>query len=786
MKTQISRHSYNPEKRFSGVFQQQGRMLTDADWNELVHILNERIAAGFRDVVGAGTPKGRPISVSRDAGTGDPVLSSGVVHVGGQAVESRSSYRYTVQPELPGAPGPAVEGDTLYLDVWERTVLPLEDPALVDPGLHGADTCSRTQVVLQLKRAPQAAAFPPPRSGDAQLELYLRAARSGSGEPAGLTPGNFVFRLEVHDVQGDPRNPTRLTLKWSTENAAEAYGNDYRLPEHFKGNDFLYEFFNSTTERHLGVQLVTGPGFPLRSRLDRGFPASPPTQGDFGLVRRWDGMCELSRDGAGVWSLVSGWDRGSALTAVTTAPARHGDLRIDSTGKVLVLLQELDLHLPLKVTAAQSRTFVPGDYWLATVREDDAPGTRVLQPTGPVGIVHHYLKLGTYRSNRIDAEPNLQFPTLTGLSVSGAGAAGDGLIGSDAKAGTPRNLPEGTVASQLKKLIDYLNEHVQATSKDHDERYYTKTESDGRFVSSIATGLGLTGGPISSTGTIAIDTTVVPRLTVANTFSAANTFSHTGNSFTGNGAGLTSLNAGSLGSGTVPSARISGAYTNITSVGTLTGLNVSGDMDGAHSLMKRLTLGASTINASFQGTVDTQLNGTINKGDGYLELRTSASSGSYAEVRSNAGPYGWDTQVRGSFISVLANLSYVHQSGHVAYITFGGAKGNGSNSGGFGFKCTHNGSARILSGVIYGLDGFERGAAVLDANFQQGMVRLFAIHRGDTIEFYKNGVWSGSVPTTHMSVGTFPLYFVRLENGPQTQTANIGLSFLTLGTPMFL
>jgi hypothetical protein len=801
MKTQISRHSHEPRKRYTGVFQQQGRMLTDADWNELVHILNERITAAVRDVTGGGVPRGRPMAVYRDSTTGEPVLYPGVAHVGGQVVQSEGSYRYTYQPLLPNAPGPAVDGDLLYLDVWEREVLPHQDPSLVDPGLHGADTCSRTQLVFQLKRCPQATAFPPPSMGDAMLELHLRASRAGSGETAGMSPGNFVFRVEVHDVQGDPRNPTRLTLKWSTENASEVYGNDYRLPEHFKANDWLYEFHNSTTELHLGVQLVTGPGFPARGQLERGYPASPPTQSAYGWVRRWDGMCELMRSAAGDWSLVSGWDRGAALTAVTTEPARHGDLRISATGELLILLQELDLRLPLKWTppagATTSRIFMAGDSWLATVREDDAPGTRVLQPTGAIGVMHHYLKLGTYRGTRIDAEPHLQFPTLTELVRSTAGASGDMLIGSEARAGTPRSLEEGTVGSQLKKLIDFLNEHVQATRGDHDNRYYTEAESDsrfaaaghhhdGRYVTSITAGAGLTGGiPSGGSGSLAIDTTVVPRLGAANTFTAANTFSNVANAFTGNGANLSSLNASNLSSGTVASARLSGAYGGITGVGTLNGLGVTGDVEGAHGLMKRLTLGASVINASFQGTVDTQSNGIINKGDGYLELRTNAFVNAYAEVRSNSGPYIWGSQLRGSFLSVLANLSWVHQNGQVAYITHGAPKGSGQNSGGYGFKVIHNGVNRILYGVIHGMDGAERGSLVIDANMPQGQVRLFAVHRGNDIEFFRNGVSAGLLSATNMMSDTFPLYCVRLENNGSAQAAQVAFTFLTIGTPVF-
>ena len=53
-------------------------------------------------------------------------------------------------------------------------------------------------------------------------------------------------------------------------------------------------------------------------------------------------------------------------------------------------------------------------------------------------------------------------------------------------------------------------------------------------VTNVATGTGLTGGPITTTGTISIDTTVVPQLGAAsNTFTGA----FNAGSFTGNGAG---------------------------------------------------------------------------------------------------------------------------------------------------------------------------------------------------------------------------------------------------------
>jgi hypothetical protein len=52
-------------------------------------------------------------------------------------------------------------------------------------------------------------------------------------------------------------------------------------------------------------------------------------------------------------------------------------------------------------------------------------------------------------------------------------------------------------------------------------------------VTNVATGTGLTGGPITSTGTISIDTAVVARLTAAGTFTATQTFQNAANNLQG-------------------------------------------------------------------------------------------------------------------------------------------------------------------------------------------------------------------------------------------------------------
>ncbi|MBN1655973.1 MAG: hypothetical protein JXA30_19555 [Deltaproteobacteria bacterium] len=57
MKAQISRDSFQEEKTYSGVYQQQGRMLTDADWNEMVRILKHRMDKTVGASIDSGSPR---------------------------------------------------------------------------------------------------------------------------------------------------------------------------------------------------------------------------------------------------------------------------------------------------------------------------------------------------------------------------------------------------------------------------------------------------------------------------------------------------------------------------------------------------------------------------------------------------------------------------------------------------------------------------------------------------------------------------------------------------------
>ena len=436
MKTQISRDSHRPDQRYSGLYQQQGRMITDADWNELVDLVKERMKRALADIVVSGVPDAGGLAITKPGA--DVQITPGRLYADGVAGELSADAAFGLdgQYDLPGYPTPT-PGDAylLYADVWDLSVTYLQDEALRDPALHGADTCTRSQRLVQIKSCP--AGIDPempsqnPRKGDAPLTLELRAAHTTQDpcDPCALetgvaegSVGNYLFRLEVHDVAwnvNDPSDAIRLTLKWSTENGAEQYSvvAGDTPPEEFTAGDWIFEFHSDASERHLGVNFVSSAGFPVRGALEAGYPESVPAGFDY--VRRWDGYCELQKVG-GNWTLVGGRERSAELS---TDAGEEADGSVGFTGGLTINLATLALTLEL-----DGKVFVVGDYWLAPVREEiHGEGASVLSGEQPVGIAHHYLKLVEVLADGslvapTDAERRrLNFPALTDLHASDIG-----------------------------------------------------------------------------------------------------------------------------------------------------------------------------------------------------------------------------------------------------------------------------------------------------------------------------------------------------------------------------
>ncbi len=334
MKTQISRDSFQPEQRYSGVYLQQGRMLTDADWNELTDIEKARLVDALRDAIsGTTTPAGAVAGGSPRVGglriIADPVDSDklfvqpGTLYVEGVPTRLASPTNLPIngQPDYPIQADYSGQSLRLYADVWERTVTGLEQTGLMDAALHGADTASRTQTMVQVKWCPgtgagavdpmNPAANPPQGTGLMTLKLTLIASSADSCDPcAGQVKvderlGNYLFRVEIHDY--DPATGL-MTLKWSRDNGAEAC-RVAEMPTGFAQGDWVWEYLDNDTERLLGNHFVTNAK-KVRGLIKETCTTPIGVHEPKTYVRQWDGYLRINLT---TQAIVAGRDRGVAL-----------------------------------------------------------------------------------------------------------------------------------------------------------------------------------------------------------------------------------------------------------------------------------------------------------------------------------------------------------------------------------------------------------------------------------------------------------------------------------------
>jgi len=252
----FTRDTFNPEKSYSRVLMQQGRVQVDADWNEQVSIHLHYLRTLVRDLGGEhwGPNKnsGFEIKLIPSSRT-DFAISKGHYYVNGILCEADTDTTYRNQPNYFFSDAEKKEeinsGDGLmlvYLDVWERHISYVEDDAIREVALGGPDTASRAKIIWQVK------VMPLPRSGRADgniavnfkenYDSFLAAIKDvikpGTGKlqasakdkskndteaclvsPESRYRGaeNQLYRVEIHNGSGIGN---QATFKWSRENAA--------------------------------------------------------------------------------------------------------------------------------------------------------------------------------------------------------------------------------------------------------------------------------------------------------------------------------------------------------------------------------------------------------------------------------------------------------------------------------------------------------------------------------------------------------------------------------------
>src|SRR5262245_11080021 len=247
MKGDFSRVTFDPEKHYSGVLQQQGRVQLDADWNEQVAIQAYRDRTTQLDLVGPEAAPAKAAGFEVRVVNNVPRLGAGRYYVDGILCENEQERALPDQPDFPGYQLPTDPGlYVAYVHVWERHVTAVEDPAIREPALGGPDTASRSKTVWQvdlLRVADNATgvgcgtnfdrwtALTTPPTG--QLRARARLADKAL-DPCLVPPGggyrgpeNRLYRVEVHE--GGP--PGKATFKWSRDNGSLVAAWEGRDPE---------------------------------------------------------------------------------------------------------------------------------------------------------------------------------------------------------------------------------------------------------------------------------------------------------------------------------------------------------------------------------------------------------------------------------------------------------------------------------------------------------------------------------------------------------------------------
>ena len=232
---------------YCGVLMQQGRLHTDADWNEAGQVQTSRTEHALRDIVGrCGTPQaGSGFQIS--AAVGGFGIAPGRFYLDGAMVENPAATTYLAQGGLVAVPpladqAPEDSPVLVYLQATQIHVTAQLDSRLADPALGGVDTATRLQAAwrvavqpITLTDAERAALIDQARCGGLPAIPGWEASTGGmvAGTiPAGVLPPdsdclippeagylsqeNQLYRVQI--VRGGSLAVARFV--WSRENAS--------------------------------------------------------------------------------------------------------------------------------------------------------------------------------------------------------------------------------------------------------------------------------------------------------------------------------------------------------------------------------------------------------------------------------------------------------------------------------------------------------------------------------------------------------------------------------------
>ncbi len=472
MSGDYSRWSFEPWRDFGAVLGQQGRVHTDADWNEWVSIVLRRLQAETVDALGrAVVPSETPDGFRIQAAGGGLTIGLGRAYVDGLLAENHGDPRaewhpvlaelrgnaaiaYDKQPYYPGAPALPGGGPHLaYLRVWQREIGHVEQPSIVEKAL-GIDTTARLQTAWQVRLVAVPAgtdcgtpltsipAFVDAEPAAAGRLSSRTAEVPGQPDPCDVPAGggytgveNQLYRVEIH--RGGPIGGANgATFKWSRDNATVASrvleiptSLDRIVVDSIGRDDVLALHDGDWIEITDDVRELAGqPGEMRRIKVGGGVDettntvllAAPLTAGTFPVDAQ--GRTIPTRN-----TRVRRWDQGGRVfdangnELTDLSAGADGTIKIP-TGATEVLLESgIVVRFRLDPTTGRFRT---GDHWLIAARTVDG-SVEELDKAPPRGVHAHYAPLALVTFPGTVEDCRTVFPPLGGLDALEY-VAGDG------------------------------------------------------------------------------------------------------------------------------------------------------------------------------------------------------------------------------------------------------------------------------------------------------------------------------------------------------------------------
>lgn len=158
----LSRQLGDQHKHYAGVRHQQGRVLTDDDFNEAASLDAEELRRTRIHSIGAYGAPGTgflPKGFGASGGKVDFLLSAGELYLGGLRLEMNGEEHFLEQKDwlnfdkstAPAAPANgATRTDLIWIEAWQQPITAIEDSELFEVALGGPDTSVRWRTMRRV------------------------------------------------------------------------------------------------------------------------------------------------------------------------------------------------------------------------------------------------------------------------------------------------------------------------------------------------------------------------------------------------------------------------------------------------------------------------------------------------------------------------------------------------------------------------------------------------------------------------------------------------------------